>query len=1177
MVVKTSARWIILSVAILALSWGCAPAMPEDPSRDNGQNFGEKFFNIICQRVAYTSSRQAHERSMADPKVQVEPVDVSGSRYRLACRHGATHLPADAASRDPKVATLVQGRTRLVKAINLIFPNNELDELQDYMVKILPLTDDDKFPALVKKIAKLIRDEFESDTDLQWSLARLDRRVGYRPRSVCLGIAREALHYPDLHPLLNGVLDFASEAGKGHKELLSLLDAVGEEMRTAQKVKDPKSPERTLNLALDLLLTQDPRLDTKAQPMLVVRRDWRGVASVVPGANKKLPAPFVDKDSDGQADINTVGDFITSTGKAAPMPFVLDKDTDVWKGRRDSLGRALDGAGKPIFQYLDLDSTLLAALGRDALQIMDHKKDVAMELPLGISALMGPRKTATQYDTSKSPLLDLLYAVLQTLRDPAIDSTLEAVTTLLQKHEKPAARLVDAMMDAKDRGKKHPEAAILDSSNAWDDLIVVVQKIVNTPGLVESLVKALCDPRTRDLPGMLNNYMKHKDIHVLDSANKKVVGADSKAAVFKTPVDRSKPDRRETSGDNRSIQMRLGHIINNTNGMKMCNKEGACLGIKIAGINLCIYTFKECELFQVDNGAVLYTKSIARQRDSKGNLTNIPKGTIKMNLPSGLKTLLDSLKVDISSVLELLSGIEGMGTNPTTEALNRLMFMKTYPTALAMLQDHALDIDKHYVHQYHVGSLLSWEVPHTGFCHSGKTCQFFDAIRPVVQAFADHEAEHLFVGLLSVFHRHWPTKQGAPFYKIRQPGAPATADWAWGSGISKWEPLVAEVMDKGDIMQALNAISPILRDLKLSNGSYALKELTKSIRYIVEPSASPSLKYRNGRPYALKTDGKTKVTCGSGNTSTDCVTPYYLFADAFAAKRAALKAARASKDKVLADAWDSSTSDLVDIFLDVNTVSGKPEQSTFKNRRFVPSTTILVNFIRKRIKAHKAQYDLHGWLEKDLIKDIEQKLDCPVLPRAVDFIKLVRTDQGKNKQTKRTIREELYALLDYLVDELNHSDAFRSTLTGIADICQLLVDDVNLVPVSQAVGKLLVNDINNPNHKKDSFLEITLRFLKPAIAADEKKVLSRVLRYSSQEQAPGKSPLQTLLDLATEVHRLKPGTGTAYVAQDFKQAFVEARDFLENCQTGLAKFFEIIKNRDGKIKVTNCGTDSGTK
>lgn len=1168
----------------LVLLLGCSDGLPPDPSRDNGQDFGEKFFNVICQRMAYTSSVQAHQRSLAanqkDPAQPVRPLDVSGSRYRLACRYGAKYLPPDAQRSDPKVYTLVQSRAELVRAINLIFPDNELSAIQDYLVKILPLTDNDRFPELVDRAVTLLKDQLEPNDKLHWSLARLDHRVGYRPRSVALGVIRELLQYEPLHKDLNTLVGFIGEGGKGHKALLDLVEALGFELRTAEALSGPQGdPQRTLAQALALLFSQDRRLAGGGKPMWLVRRDWRGVARVRRDPKTgALPAPFSDQDGDGLADIDALGRYVTSRASAAvPEPFHYgDKASDA-AAARDGQGRALTGDAQLVFDYIDLDTTLLAGLARDALEILDYDKDVAVQLALGASLLLGERKPLTKraggeslsysgYDTNTSAAVDLAHAALQTLRDPNIDATLEAATLLLEKHEGKMARLVDAAMAARDLADKYPGAEIVDGSNLWDDLIPVLQRVVRTPGLTEDIIEALADPRTTNMGGILGNFAEYRDIHTLDKSYDKVLGSDGKAPAFARPVDRSKPDRRESSGaDNRSIQQRIMHIINNTNGMKLCNRDNACLGIKVLGQDLCFVRFKACELFEVKNGAHFYVQSIARLRDGQGKLTTTPKATLTLNLPSSIKTILGAAGISEGWVLETISGIKGMTTHPTTEALNRLMFMDKYPQALAMLQDPAVDIDGHTVYSYHLGSLLSLEVPHQGLNHSYPVT-FLDAIRPVIQAFADNNAEQLFLDLCSVMHRHWPSRRSVPFHQLQ---SPMGKDGIYGSAIVNWEPYLAEVMLKTDLMPALTAAAPALKELKLADGRRALPELVKSIAFLVDPQAtSTRVQARkrtcktdaqcggcsgSGGPRCVggrctprtatcKSDGKSVVTCS--NSSTNCLTPYYLFADAFAAKRAALDRARTKGQTREVKAWNDSTSELVDIFFEVK---GPATAARFDNRRIVPAAKLLLNFVRERLRYHRAQGDLASWLEDDLLDGLTDALESPLAARGVDFFKLLEGDAA--------VKKVIYALADHLIDEAKNSPAFRAVLTGMADMTQLLVDDLNLVPVAHALGDALGARVG--------LVKAALRFAQPALAADDPKrpILVEVLRNAWKEQRPGISPVQTLLDLATEVHRQNPGAGSAYVGQDFKNALFEARDFLENNETGLSKFFQIVKDR----------------
>lgn len=1140
---KTKSLLLMLA-GISSLVSGCVTDIDPMAPKASEQSFGHKFYTVACQRVAYSSSLT---RQVRDPNTAV---DVSGSRYRHTCHYGPDHLPGFAATQDPKVATLVGHYSPMVSAVNMIFPGNELSNLQDYLTAILPLTDNDSFPAVIRSGAALIG-ELEKDSDLHWSLARLDRRLGYRPRQVSLGLMRELLGYPHLHNMLNSVLDLVGEGGAAHGSLIELMEALSLELRSTIPVSDqsqespihPGTPDRTLRLLLDLLLTENAAFTTTpGDPIFIVKRDWRGVAQVKrhPQTNA-WPQPFIDQDGDGMADIDPLGSFVSAAGSAqpTPMPFRLDPSLPDTAPKRDAYGRALDMGGNTLFDYINLDATLMAALGRDLRSIMDPVKRTGTRLLFGVGGLMGPRKITQKtypslggksvqfegYDTAYAPLLDMIHGFLQVLRDPGIDDTLDAASLLLDKHENETARVLDAAFAVKDLSKEQRfDSAKLDpTSNLFDDLIQVVIKIAKKDNgtLLEDLITALADPRTKNLGGMFANYMKYRDVHLLTSDGTKVANP-----TFSLQVDRSKPD----TGHDRSIQQRLNHIINNTHGMKLCNKNGAM--IDLAGIPL-DGPFAECELFEITNGALFYTESIARLRDANGNLTNTPKGHLRLkteNMNALVAIAVETLGED--TVLGMLGGIDGLTSHPTTEALNRLMFLDPLPGALAHVQGPAVDIDGHQVSKYHIGSLLSWEVPHPQFsCQGSDPCQFYDAMRPIIQAFADHNSENLFLDVLSVLHRHWASPQSG----THQFTDPKAIDYATGSTIVSYEPMMVEILAQGDLMPALNALSGVLNTLKLSNGGSAKQALARALAFLVDPERSVGLTYRSGRNFSMTTDGQTTVPGG--------VSPFYLIADGFAAKRAALDGLKTS-DPLLVNSWNTSTSDLVDLFLGVVDTGA---QRRFSNPRVVPAGLTLVDFLRKRIKAHRAAGDVDHWLGTELPRSIEEKLSGPVIPRTVDFLRHVEADDRA--------RDAIYGLVLYLVDELSNNAGFRATVTALGDMAQLLLDDEDLVPVLHAAGKAAAFDTG--------LVKASLRFLGPAVKRDTQQVLATILRNAYQEHSPGKSPMQTLLDLITEIHRQQPGVGTPYSGPDFQEAFKQAREFLGDQRTGLEKFFEIVKLRCG--------------
>ncbi|PID38262.1 MAG: hypothetical protein CSB49_06440 [Proteobacteria bacterium] len=1156
-------------VALLATACSGPENLGRPPTQD-GDTFGAKFFTMACQRVAYTSSLAAHERDRS------RPVDVSGSRYRMACRYGPQFLPLKKAQiEDPKVAALFARRSDFIESIDLIFPGSELRDLQRYMTAILDLTDDGSFPAVIEKTAAVL-ELSKTEPGLNQALARLGGRLGYRPRSVCLGILREALSYPKLKPLLDDFFELVGKGGKGEAAFDKLVAALAFELRSTQRVDDPLRSDpihpgsslRSLRLGLDLLFAQDPAF-ASGSPRWLVKREWRGLASVRREGASPV-APFVDKDQDGLPDIDPLGYFVTASGQRPPEPFHHDPTQPDSAAARDRHGRALDATGTPIYDYLDLDRTLLGAFARDAIQLLDPDRDTLLKTLQGLTALLGPRKQLSRvgiggdqlayrgFDTGRSPLLDLAHAVLTMLRDPAIVQTLEGLRQLFVDHEPILARTVAAARRAGDIAKKYPSRKVEPTSTVYDEIFTLLRQLVDTPGLLDDVLKAMTDPKTKNLERIFANYFKYRDVHVL-GGNDTVVSQGGGSNLFTQLVDRSKPD----SGSNRSIQQRLFHVIHDTNGMRMCNKEGAKIAIPvicsipgIKSLSLCTKTYKACDLFEVNNGAVFYLKSFVYTRNSQGKLTKTRKAHFRLkteNMPSLIAAAVDMLGPDL--ILRTMTGIDSMAEHPPPQALNRLMFMDKLPSMLAAAQDFPRDIDGEEVYKAHVGTLYSWEIPHPGMsCSTNDPCVFYKAFGPVAQAFADHDAEKLLIDLISVMHRHWSSKHSSD-YQYATRTAP---NFSHGSNLVSYEAAIVEILETGDLIGALRELSKVATTLKVSGGETWTTELSKTARFLFDPTLTPELAYRDGRTTALWSDGVTQAPGG--------VSPIYLLTDAWKGIDAALEGARSE----VATAWREATKHIVDVFL--GTSSGAGQLTRFSNRRIMPAARVLLDFARARILAHSPSCshtqqcvgsgvclpsgrcttrhvndDTATWAGQELPAELDRILSGPLPAAAADFVTVLRDDPKAN----RTLSE----LLRYLVDEINYDQVFSATLTGLGDALQILLDDASLVPLARALGKTLA--------PKFGLIEALKVYLKPALARDTKGALARILRNSVKEQAPGVSPMETLFEMSKEMHRVKPGMTTPYTAEDYGKALDEIRDFLGNQQTGLLNFFNLIENRCG--------------
>src|SRR5262249_57243991 len=98
--------------------------------------------------------------------------------------------------------------------------------------------------------------------------------------------------------------------------------------------------------------------------------------------------------------------------------------------RRAPDGRAPGAGGQPLYQFVDLDKTVLVALGRDLADLLSPTKGTAVDLVRGAATLLGPRAAVTKtyaasalltyrgFDPAGSALLDMVYRYLHILADP---------------------------------------------------------------------------------------------------------------------------------------------------------------------------------------------------------------------------------------------------------------------------------------------------------------------------------------------------------------------------------------------------------------------------------------------------------------------------------------------------------------------------------------------------------------------------------------------------------------------------------------------------------------------------------------------------------------------------------------------------------------------------------------
>ncbi len=1120
---------VSLVVAYALFSAGCRPPIDTDRESVDTGSFGQTVTTLMCKRVAYLED-------LADGGT----TDVRGDDYRDICRLGLA--PPDDAPASLKA--LLANYDTLVDATDTMFPDAFLDTLQTFLTSNDFLATYDEGGSLVPAVDALIGlfRLIGDDPEATAALERLNIRLGYKPLGPALGAIRAAIRYPEMHDLLLSLAHVITEGGAAKAEWDDLVAALGATLRHASISGTPDDPDRTGRLALDLLLPERALLGTSKVIPLVIR-DPRGLAE--PAA---VGSVFVDMDGDGNADVNAVGQYVDASGNvlAVPAPFPLPEGSDevVWPDR-DLEGRPLDAPdGNLLYDYVDLDKTVLAALARDAVQLFDPSKGTAMDLLRGASALMGTRVEMTRtfddgvgtpetltyrgYDLEQSALLDMLYGFLQVLRSGQIYDILGLAKTLVVDHPAETARLAEALISSARFGDMHPEAVIPADAPLWDDLIPVIRQVLANANLTTGLLRAMENVKVKDLGERFRKYMTYKDRFDIDPNTQAVTGT------FTTPVDRTAED----SHFNRSLFQRILHVINDSNGATACNKQDAQVKDPFVGITL--GTYDECELFSIDNLAVFYLQSIAYAKNGAGQYiceTNDggdfdstttastpegcvsqgrrpqPKADFNYNWGGFVGGSIDTFGGD--GFLEDTVGIEGMRTHPTPNALNRVLFLDPTPAYLTNIIDPMKDKDGDFYKTQHAGTLPVWEVE-----------GFYDQIRPIVQVFADNNAEQLMVDFLSVLHKYWPTEDSLD----TQNTSSSSPNYSYAAGANSYEPLVAQILENGAILDTLVDIAPTL-DAITVNGKNYTQIAREAARFLLDPL--PGLTDRAGNTTSTQSDGDPVAV----------LSPWQVLADAYAKKTARL--AQAGTEGA---AWTDSVSEVVDVLLrglDVPTVGWQ-----FKNPRFRGVSAALIDFLVARLQAHDQAGDRATWVSTDMPADLQDLLSGPVFAGAADFILSLQQDPET--------RTQLDSLMNFLVDELatDGDGTFRASITAIADLLQLNLSDADIAPLARVAGQAL-----DPSR---GWLDANLEFVRDARESDENEALVTMLINMYEETSPGRTAVGDLIDGISEVHRAEPydDLGKRYTAADFASLMHGLADFLDEEKRGLRKFIAIIRDRN---------------
>jgi hypothetical protein len=1204
-------------------------------------------FRGVCHRAPDGQYAQGVNAALL-PSLDDGAVDANGSPVPPATRQARRE---EALAR---LGALARQRPRVVAALDALFPDTQVPvrdvsnpdaaltcgpaperarlytELAALLGRMTAMYGDGTLPDATRELGTWL-EAFAASPEASRAWAQLDARLGYQPPERALGILKPLLTYPELRDLLDTTthaLGPTASPAPSRAAFTSLLEVTHHSLRTSE----PSSPTVPLSVTWDpntrrdvlsrprtgpewlsaVLLTEaDPE---SSQPVLTVRRDRRGLAAV-----PSVGPLFADANADGLPDVDSEGRFVPGTPQPVPTPFPVPGIEDT--APRDAVGRALSGpSGTPLYAYVDARRTLLGQALAEVRPMLaaggTHPRSLVMELLDGLPPLLGPRdgaKSSTReyppatvaYDAFKAdqaPVLDLLHVGTQVLGHPAADDSLALARQLVAENPGDVARLVALLRTFSRVADAHPEAELKAGNTFRDDLLDVVVQISREPGLLEDILRAMAHPDSQGLGPAFASFMQHRDGIAYDRQNlngppRNVSTGDGSPP--RTLVDRTQPD----AGANRSLLQRFLNIVHDANGVALCNKPGAvvhAIGVDLIGdIDLPLFggTYRECEVFKVDNMAVFYLQSI------------VGKARLYMR-PGIIRNGVLGIGATTVRVLEDSSGITGFWTprdsrdfRPRPEWINRkLTFDQAHdsPTSLGRnfitnrflkdlvgpnygssacpervindpdpgAADAAPDGRVRGLRSCAPGEWLPQRAPDTLLML--ETEGFYTAIRPLLLAFTQRDREDLFIQMMEVMHRHWAS-DGAPERECKLSSNPADPrPLCSRAGVSRYEPLVVELL-RGDTMASLRALTTRLQAarvphclsvdaetkrctrLEQRDGVRVLAEL---VRAVIDPARAEAvgLTDRRGNSTHVRQDGVTRAQ----------VTPLSLVLSAMDSLDGAFEGQPARRA-----AWKSAASRLTDQFL---TIQGEREGAAFANPLLPRLLPPVLDGLRAELYARcpatwTPPHARCTWMRDEVLQEAESLMGGPLFATAWDFLEAARRDEA--------LRARMDALAGYLLEPSSESNAWPALLGTAVDTLQLLgSEERTRVPLAHVAAEAL-----KPEALVDATLVLGRRVAGKAYAEDGTTqvcsremdphellpgVLTRLVTPTAIPGEPGpRTPWEVLTEAVAEVQRVAPGRTEPRSAEDYQRIAREVASFLLDPEHGLERFYAVANAAGG--------------
>ena len=1163
-------RLSLSAVAFFGFS-ACTSFTPhrEVPTRGS---VGEEVYGVMCDRIV----------------AQNLPEDLGAVKYGTVCHkdyygHFAKPEKVEStayADKDKeanrlaraRVAALGKRRDDLIAAFDVVLADHDmtfLGSLKGLLTRMAPLYDAD-IPNLTNSAAAALN-AIDASQDAVNGFTRVLNHNNYSNVTAGGGLLGVAVQQPALPLVLDDTYRLFGRGTSGELTLNQLLFA----LESSAKTQDPLardtavSSRSLLSVIGNVAVSESPLLDAPGTDNLTVRRDGCGNAALV-----IIAAPYADSNNDGCADTDAYGRYVDAHGAviASPTPFVFSSGLFNLNPFNQPLTAPFNQGGLPLFLYTNARHTVVANMVAGAQPLLIPGQSTITSALTQLAPALGDLTSTklanglgsvsvTNYSASTSPAFDMALAMAPILRGAATKDyePLTTLATVLRNNPQDGARLIGALLAAKNLANQDTQAKYVTTSTMWDEVNDALVAIADAKdgngqslGLIEKMLDGFATQTATANAALLADasaaLLANRDLVDYDTTNlnapaKNLTDAGGNTTPH-TPVDRNSP----TIGDNRSAFQRVVGMIAEGAGVTACNKQNAVIA-GLPGDNL-QGKWDECEIFKVPDIAAFLIDTIATGGDPTSPVAVAGKGAFPLTAGSAvdaIKILATSTGNDAALIEngfnKLMDDASGFTTYPlhyfpSPQAMSRMVFYRgqtavsaqSYDTFLSGIGEPAatnlcpLNPDVHFGDKnfgvrncsgttLHDTMAERWQG--TIFAFEANDNAMYKGLRPIVAPFVLAGREDLLINLFKALHRHW----NAPQDTTRTTDA---ASYAYGSGanLATYEPLLAKMFASStDLFGSMQALS---KDLVAAGGAAKIAPLLYSF---LSQAQNTSLSDRRGHLTSNRNDG----------TQNGYTTPALLLVQALGEIDT-----RRTPDPVGLAVWRTARSQLSDSLFATTTVNGV---IALKNQGLQAALPLLLD---AAVVELRKQANYETFVTQTYPNSMRSAIESPALEALTELVAVVHKD-GSAEQN-------LLTLLSGTLDP-SHATNFAEVSLSLVNTVSAVNDALALQPVTQAAAGAL--------DPQTGALKQVLALLQDTRAIDSDNDMNTLMvRLATPMNGQAATPLSIISDTIVEVQRADPTqVNAAYDQNDTHHLLRETVQFLTDKQHGLQQLITIIQKR----------------